>query len=440
MRSIPLLFALLSFSTAALADQMPLCLNAMSKDAKSNLKFGDVNPWRPKENGSVRSTNVPVTIHFLNGVTPEYTQKILKAAETAWTVEVGKMGFRKPLPDGALGGDSNLDIYIVDNLAAGVGGYTGFTGYGDPDNQTGIAYILVSNVLTDRYLRGVIAHEMFHAVQMAYNWWENLAFMEGTATWVVNNVVPDEDFYWHYFPYYNKFPQRSLDFVDTQSPYQYGTALWYTYLDERFSKAPGDMIRKIWEETAAHPDGVRSNFFRSMASAVGGLEALRNAWVEFSGWQILLGVRDDRKHFKFGKTWDASVSPYIDATFNPTIEHAEGTSSVPIDPYGHAFLTLGHFPKEPVDATIKVKGQAGADYQYHLIARSGPTSKVLDSKRISDDKEAVFVIQTNEPVEELILAVSNLGTTDLDLDYGDKIGRTIRYGIENRRPVTMVPL
>ena len=58
---------------------------------------------------------------------PNQVEQTLAAVSTSWATIVGKLGFRKPLPDGRSpidGGDNRFDVYLADTGKADLGGYT----------------------------------------------------------------------------------------------------------------------------------------------------------------------------------------------------------------------------------------------------------------------------------------------------------------------------
>ena len=172
-------------------------------------------------------------------------------------------GYRAPLPDGPTGdvpgsGTNLLDIY-VGNLGEFLYGYCNTD---SPPTGTSQRYDTSAFcVFNSDYswaprtalenLQVTAAHELFHAVQFAYDYREDPWFMEATATWAedeVYNDINDNRQYLASSPL--KQPKQSLDQFSGQSLRQYGEWIFFRYLSERFPTKTGALptiVRTIWE-------------------------------------------------------------------------------------------------------------------------------------------------------------------------------------------------
>ena len=140
---------------------------------------------------------------------PDQVESTLHAFETAWRVEVVRMGFRAPKPDGTSadhGPNDELDVYLADVGALGLSGYVATDdpradddGYQYRDYS---AYVVVDDDFSVAQLgasggpgglRATAAHEFFHAVQFAYDSSEDAWLTEGTAVWMEDRVADDVD-------------------------------------------------------------------------------------------------------------------------------------------------------------------------------------------------------------------------------------------------------
>ena len=125
------------------------------------------------------------TINFPTwAITQTTAGDIAAMAERAYTAEVAD-GFPAPLGDGVLGGDSRIDIYVADLTLIHALGLT------VPDNPGGLttsAYIELDGSTPEVALtEHVIAHELFHAIQLATWLPANLSdywLLEGSAEWM----------------------------------------------------------------------------------------------------------------------------------------------------------------------------------------------------------------------------------------------------------------
>jgi len=98
---------------------------------------------------------------------------------------------------------------------------------------------------------------LFHAVQYAYDAYEDGWMMEATATWVEDELfdgVNDNRFYVSNSPISR--PGHSLDRFEDDG-YQYGVWTFFRYLTERHRTKLGDLpvlIRNIWEQADGSTD------------------------------------------------------------------------------------------------------------------------------------------------------------------------------------------
>ena len=322
--------------------------------------LGSFTGVRPAFEFSISSSRYPLVVHAMNSTKLEYATRILAYADKSWEEIVEHLGFRTPRPD-EIGGDQQrgdvdprIDIYIRDDLMAGVGGYTGFSGFDDKTPETdAVGYLVIADLLTDVYIRGVVAHEFFHLSQMAYDWFEHPGFMEATAVWVTDHVFDDENFYSRYYAYYNKTPSQGIDHISLADPYQYGAGMWYQYFDEKFGQGNGSAIRKLWEGTVQTEMNNEPDFFDVMRSMVGGGDNLKNEFADFGASRLFVGSRAgsraDGHHLREAETWSERVIPTF-IELGDFTEMRSRTWSAPsgMEPYSHAFLRGINIPEDAI--------------------------------------------------------------------------------------------
>jgi hypothetical protein len=199
-----------------------------------------------------------------NGI-PDYVDQALAIAEHVWSTEVGAMGYRAPLSDATStdhGPDARLDIYL-NNL--GPQFLYGYCTSDDPGLDTGAltasAYCVVDNNYTERIFRThtpiqnlkvTLAHEFFHAVQFSYNIYADRWLMEGTATWMEDQVYDGINDNRQYLQNSQlKYPWVPLDHSNGCC-FQYGSWIWFRFLSETMN--PG-VIREIWDRADAAASG-----------------------------------------------------------------------------------------------------------------------------------------------------------------------------------------
>jgi hypothetical protein len=199
---------------------------------------------------------------------PDYIDKTVRTMNTVWGKEIGSFGYKKPRSDlrsgSHHGGNPNgrIDIFIAN---IGNRGLYGYCTTDDPltnrntHRQTSAYCVFDNDFRRAEFTTGAFglaalkvtaAHEFFHAIQFAYDLFEDRAFMEGTATWMEDEVFTGVNDNIQYLlrgspmdPVNNatRGPWISLD-AGRQST-QYGTWIWYRFLTE----VHGDpIIKQIW--------------------------------------------------------------------------------------------------------------------------------------------------------------------------------------------------
>lgn len=197
-----------------------------------------------------------------NGV-PDWVDHTRKTADSAIATYV-KAGYRAPLSDvrsSDHGPNRKLDIYLAD---LGQLGYYGYCDTDDPLRKKKAAvsaYCVVDNDFSKREYHAkplssmhvTLAHELFHAIQFAYDYREDRWLMEGTATWMeeqlYDSINDNRQFLRAQSPLAN--PSQPLDYFDPNaSPAQYGVWSFFEYLSEKFPQRKGKLptiVRDIWK-------------------------------------------------------------------------------------------------------------------------------------------------------------------------------------------------
>ena len=97
-----------------------------------------------------------------------------------------------------------------------------------PGDQSGPTHTPLEN------LQVTAAHELFHAVQFAYDYYEDGWFMEATATWAEDELfddVNDNVQYLRRSPI--TLPGRPMDKFEDDGVFHYGVWIFFRYLTER---------------------------------------------------------------------------------------------------------------------------------------------------------------------------------------------------------------
>jgi hypothetical protein len=230
---------------------------------------------RPRTNRADCSSKI-ACVHWQTGETTGKWAKLVKSTIT----KVGKIyreaGFRSPKKDGRKGGNSKTDIY-VDNLEPGLYGYCTIdpgTRQPGPGRYDVPAYCVVDNNYKGfpantpkQNLQVTAAHEFFHAVQFAYDYFEDPWLMEATAAWVEDEVYDKVDDNLQYLKSGQLAkPNVPMDKFGFPS---YGHWIFFRYLSETLPKAKGGIstiVLDIWK-AADSSKGASKDQFSTQAIA-----------------------------------------------------------------------------------------------------------------------------------------------------------------------------
>ncbi|WP_121253671.1 MXAN_6640 family putative metalloprotease [Nocardioides ferulae] len=203
------------------------------------------------------------------GSTPAYVAQVLESVEHVAGVYLAA-GYHPVRGDEGLGGDDRPDVYLADLYPMGAYGYcTSDQEEFDPPGTYDVwAYCALDNDYEDfgntplENIQVTAAHEYFHAVQFAYDYYEDRWLMEATATWAEDEVYDDVDDSVQYLdagPLGR--PDVPLDYVG--EGHQYGDWIFFRYLTENVITTESGglpvLVRDIWERAdgsaaAAHGD------------------------------------------------------------------------------------------------------------------------------------------------------------------------------------------
>lgn len=240
-----------------------------------------------------------------NGV-PDYVDSVAKIMDDVHHHHVTELGYLTPPSDGPYngGGDDKYDIYLV-NFSRSVFGETYRDSIMPAGGQIATSWIKMDNDYDhiSQYasrpldaIRVTAAHEYFHAIQFAYDVYEQPPgvmgppWMEISAVWMEEEMYDDINDYYNYLQYYFNCPRKSIEqFSSGGDMHPYGSAIWAIFLTEKFGR---DIIRDIWERCGSTKG---SNFVASTDTAIqmasGGADDLASAFGEFALWNYFTKSR-----------------------------------------------------------------------------------------------------------------------------------------------------
>jgi hypothetical protein len=298
MRGIALV-ALLSLATGPGWARPDSGSGLFSFDPSDVLEYVDSTMGDVRVHYSILGPNQTVLADLDGSGRPDFAEEVAETAEAVLD-QVVASGFRMPLREsemglGPLGGSDAFDIYLVDFGGNADGHYASdactsappnhcsghlvmendFAGYGYPSLSEAIA------VLT--------SHEMFHAVQAAYEDGQPTWMSEGTAVWFTREFDPEVDDFRYFANRYLSDVGRSLDRPPT-SPvpgFAYGTALWWEFMDQRLGAHSLVALQEAIEWDGAQPDPVDA-ILEVLAEAE---TCIEEEWTTFVRWNLATGFR-----------------------------------------------------------------------------------------------------------------------------------------------------
>ena len=214
--------------------------------------------------------------------TPDWVETTVQTFEEVWAQEVTDFGFKPPKSDATSanpGPDGRIDIYLSNVGSDRIYGYCttddpnalrdrlGSTRYPYYDVS---AYCVLDNDFSETEFRDgtplsnlqvTAAHEFFHAIQSAYDFYEDWWMLEGTATAVEDLVYDNIDDNYQYLAA-SQFVRPEVpvdysanDFSDPTFLNRYGSWVFWRFLMEHLSPVPGEedpaILREVWERADA---------------------------------------------------------------------------------------------------------------------------------------------------------------------------------------------
>lgn len=186
---------------------------------------------------------------------PDFVYQAGQIAERCYSLLIDTLGLEAPPADNYDG--NQIDIYIKNwggNPYAETYPEAEVTTTSRPYDYT--AYTIIDNDYSEYPTRGLaglqvtIAHELFHVVQLGYNWWPNNGlsgssngdayFLEWSSTWFEEYAYPEVNDYWFYLSYFFSNPTMSL----WSDSYSYALGPFLNFIVRQADSA---FIKRVWE-------------------------------------------------------------------------------------------------------------------------------------------------------------------------------------------------
>lgn len=216
---------------------------------------------------------VHYTLSGSDATTEEYVQVLVEALERSLDVQINTLGWALPPADCGEGGDSRLDVYLVDLSD------TTAIGYASPEYVVGdnpntpereyfaaYSYLVIENDMEYLprsrgfdVLRATAAHELHHNIQFGYDVNDSFfGFYEAGASWLETLVYPTMAEVIDYVIDLYDTPDLCIGYMD-DSTRIYGEWL----MVDSFARDLGmESYQFIWEYLAAN-EGLRA-FYRAL--------------------------------------------------------------------------------------------------------------------------------------------------------------------------------
>ena len=222
-----------------------------------------------------------------NGV-PDFAELVAETTEDVLAF-YEEEGFRTIPDDGTAGGSAAMDVYLVDFHGDADGHYSTESCEGDVCS----GYFVMENDFSgygyssdEEAVRVLTSHELFHGIQGAYDYDEEIWYQEGTAVWAERLYDPDSRDFLDFCSAYLEDTGRSLSEppAGPVPTFAYATALWWWFVTERYGEA---WMADYMEGTTESDD---------LLAVLDERVDLAMDWVDFASWNLatghLAGVED----------------------------------------------------------------------------------------------------------------------------------------------------
>jgi hypothetical protein len=290
--------------------------------------------------GSVKKCKPNVCLHWVKTTadappSDAWAMKSLRMLTKVYRFEVGKLGYRRPVPDRRVGGNSKFDVYLKD-LGAGLYGYCVPEYYKPGSRKVASGYCVIDNDFSRSQFSGrptanlkvTLAHEFFHAIQFAYDFTDDPWLYESTAVWMEERFADKVDDNRQYLPIGQV--RRGHVPLDTfaEPGYHYGNWAWWEYLSRRFGNG---IVKQVWSRVDANkgkPDMYSTKALKRTLKSKGGFTKL---FAAYAGGNTI-----PARTYPEGRHWPSAAISGSDrlgkadrrATFRTTVDHMSSRSFV----------------------------------------------------------------------------------------------------------------
>jgi hypothetical protein len=364
-----------------------------------------------------RSADAPSLIDRNGNGVPDWVDRTKAVLGTVWATEVGRYGYHRPLSDANSsahhGGNPNgkLDVFLAD---VGADNLYGYCTSDDPraGRQVSAYCVLDDDFSRRQYTSGAsglgalkvtAAHEFFHAVQFAYDVYEDGWLMEGTATWIEDEVYDGINDNRQFLPAspLGTRPWLPLDMFNPNLRNQYGVWVFFRYLSERFDRS---VVRDAWSRAVG----------RSQYSVKAVVQAVEARAVDFDTEFADFGMRNVQPavYYSEGRSYR---TPKISGTVALAAGEGYTSSSIPMYHFSNDYYS---FVPESAAATLTVtvktarplaSAQASALVFQKNVAAATTVRAVYDA--VADQLVFPPLAFGSAQITKVVLVLTNPSTT-----------------------------
>ena len=355
----------------------------------------------------------PLCFHWAttgaHAASPGWVDSTVAAFTRAAEVEITELGYRLPPADGGSearqGPNKGLDVYLANIAGDGTLGYcTADRILHDTDRAA--AYCVVDNDFAEldadaasrrRELRGTAAHELFHAIQSAYDTTTPKWLSEGTAVAMEDRVFDGANTHYRYLDITAlRNPEDPFDRGEDSD--SYGAWLFWEYMGERHGD---DSVRRVWNAVAAG-DGSEADIVAGVNAATG--QPLGRTLADFAS-----------RNYGVGQPWSylegaayfselGSRRPPLDAAHTLTatrrdtdltgVEFDGLPRSVDAGPRTIHYVRITATESMTVDVTVSTPGGAALMHQRPPASFDSPVAfaDATESVTLAADESAIVVL------------------------------------------------
>ncbi len=286
------------------------------------FRFWYVTHDTPDGNGVVHTTTL------------SDVQAMATVFENVYTKTVTTMGYPDPPNDSAIspnGGDSKMDIYVMDCGYYGVYGYTASEGSGSSQPS----FMVMDNdfvgfpTAPQDAMKVTAAHEYHHVVQFGINSQADAWIMEATATWMEDQIYDDINDNLQYLNdganSFFKNPEISLDL--SQDPFWYGKWIWLEYMETKWDQA---VVKNIWldylSKSGSGVDAITDVLLDEVL--LGEDTSLRKAFTEFATWNYVQSELDGVTLYRDASLYDSVNIANAQSTIGYNLDYSSASSDI----------------------------------------------------------------------------------------------------------------